>query len=329
VNGDGVTDLLVAAGNGGGPRVALYDGASLGTGQQVKLVNDFFAFDPSLRNGVYVSAGDLNGDGVCDLIFGAGSGGGPRVEALDGHAFLGGRSSVLANFFAGSTDSRQGVDVGTLPGAGGRASIVATDLETHTAGVYGPDGGMEKSITGNAGGVSFSTGKADTVSSDTAAALIGTYTGSGSGTLIAFPASSGAPTTSSATAAVTLDITNATVDPPPPGSTSSHGITITATLTVAVDGRPTVTMPVSGQFRLTSSTAVAGVFDLGEFQGGLGPTAQAPNQGVFLHASLSDGAITLNQLSVFSYARSAGGFAYHSPTGRNGTPITLTQPAQS
>ena len=31
------------------------------------IVNDFFAFEQSLRNGVYVSVGDVNGDGYGDL----------------------------------------------------------------------------------------------------------------------------------------------------------------------------------------------------------------------------------------------------------------------
>ena len=47
-----------------------------------RLVGDFFAFGrdaDGLRNGSYVAAGDMNGDGKADLIFGGGPGGGPRV----------------------------------------------------------------------------------------------------------------------------------------------------------------------------------------------------------------------------------------------------------
>src|SRR5207249_11016849 len=43
VNKDGKPDLLVAAGFGGGPRVALFDGATV-LGNRTKLVGDFFAF---------------------------------------------------------------------------------------------------------------------------------------------------------------------------------------------------------------------------------------------------------------------------------------------
>src|SRR5207237_2432808 len=113
VNGDGTADLVVGAGFGGGPRVVVYDGAALAAGNQVKLVADFFAFESTLRNGVFPAVGDLNGDGCGDLIFGAGPGGSPRVLALDGRAAQAGVQSELANFFAGDASSRLGVEVGT------------------------------------------------------------------------------------------------------------------------------------------------------------------------------------------------------------------------
>src|SRR5205085_980685 len=59
VNGDGTGDLVVAAGFGGGPRVAAFNGKSLGTGSPVKGVADFFAFEQGLRNGVFVAVGSI------------------------------------------------------------------------------------------------------------------------------------------------------------------------------------------------------------------------------------------------------------------------------
>jgi uncharacterized protein (TIGR03118 family) len=114
VNGDGVPDLIVAAGFGGGPRVAVFDGTTLTSGNPVRLFNDFFAFESTLRNGVFVTAGDLDGDGFADLIFGGGPGGGPRVLALSGKNMLstgGATQTVLANFFAGDPNTRDGVHV--------------------------------------------------------------------------------------------------------------------------------------------------------------------------------------------------------------------------
>src|SRR5207248_4971401 len=87
INGDGNGDLVVAAGFQGGPRVAAFDGKSIRVGQAPrKLFNDFFAFEQSLRNGVYVTVGDINGDGFAELIAGGGPSGGPRVTAFSGKA---------------------------------------------------------------------------------------------------------------------------------------------------------------------------------------------------------------------------------------------------
>jgi hypothetical protein len=110
INGDTVGDLLVAAGFGGGPRVAGFDGRTL-AGVPGRLFGDFFAFEPGLRNGVYLAAGDVDGDGRAEAVAGAGPGGGPRVTAFSGSALLGGSPVAIANFFAGETASRDGVRV--------------------------------------------------------------------------------------------------------------------------------------------------------------------------------------------------------------------------
>jgi hypothetical protein len=116
VNGDGFADLVISAGFGGGPRISIYDGAALAQGTKLNVIGDFFAFEPNLRNGAYVAVGDVNGDGLADLIFGAGPGGGPRVLVLDSSTLLSAGSAAalstpLFNSFLGDPNNRGGVRV--------------------------------------------------------------------------------------------------------------------------------------------------------------------------------------------------------------------------
>jgi hypothetical protein len=115
VNGDGVGDLVVAAGFQGGPRVAAFSGKSLGGGQTpVKLFNDFFAFEQTLRNGVFIAVGDLNADGFADIIAGGGPGGGPRVTVFSSKDLVtsgGATLTPLANFFGGDPNNRGGIRI--------------------------------------------------------------------------------------------------------------------------------------------------------------------------------------------------------------------------
>jgi hypothetical protein len=108
LNGDSRGDLIVSAGFGGGPRIAGYNATSLSTTPQ-RLFADFFAFESTLRNGAFVSAGDVNGDGFADLIFGGGPGGGPRVFITDGQSIQTDQFVPLANFFVGNTNDRGGI----------------------------------------------------------------------------------------------------------------------------------------------------------------------------------------------------------------------------
>ena len=124
VNGDGAGDLIVAAGFAGGPRVAGFSGRSL-AGGPVKLFADFLTFEPALRNGSYVAAGDVDGDGFAEVVAGGGPGGGPRVTAFSGKALLGNQQTVLADFFAGDVSNRGGVRLAVKDLDGdGRADLV-------------------------------------------------------------------------------------------------------------------------------------------------------------------------------------------------------------
>ncbi|MBX9579833.1 MAG: VCBS repeat-containing protein [Gemmataceae bacterium] len=126
LNGDGKAEVVVAAGFQGGPRVSGWDGAGLAGGTFRHPFGDFFAFEPTLRNGTFVAVGDVDGDGTGDVIAGGGPGGGPRVLVFDGGELRAGRRTPLANFFAGPEGERNGVPVGSADlDADGRADVLS------------------------------------------------------------------------------------------------------------------------------------------------------------------------------------------------------------
>jgi hypothetical protein len=68
VNGDGKADIITGAGFGGGPHVKIINGA---TGS---LMTEFYAYASTFTGGVYVTAGDMTGDGKAELAVGSGIG---------------------------------------------------------------------------------------------------------------------------------------------------------------------------------------------------------------------------------------------------------------
>lgn len=129
LSGDGIADVVVGAGPGGGPNVAAFDGR---TGQ---LFWSFFAFAPGFTGGVSVAVADVTGDRRADVVVGAGAGGGPQVTAFDGvsggiansfyaydPAFRGGTSVA-----AGDLNWDGTADIITGAGAGGSPHVRAFD----------------------------------------------------------------------------------------------------------------------------------------------------------------------------------------------------------
>lgn len=100
ITGDGYSDLVVGAGQGGGPHVRAFNGL---TGAEI---SSFFAYDPSFLGGVSVSIGDYNGDGLGEIITGAGSGGGPHVKIFNPFT-----REPITSFFAYDLSFTGGVSV--------------------------------------------------------------------------------------------------------------------------------------------------------------------------------------------------------------------------
>jgi len=98
--------LITGAGPGGGPHVRIFT-------REGKLGGQFFAYGKDFKGGVSVAAGDINGDGIDEIITGAGPGGGPQVRIFDGQGINKGQFSAFGNNFRGGVKVAAG-DVAIL-----------------------------------------------------------------------------------------------------------------------------------------------------------------------------------------------------------------------
>jgi subtilisin-like proprotein convertase family protein len=87
VTGDGVADYVVGSGPTITATVMVINGA---TNKTIFTLRPFADF----KGGVFVSTGDLTGDGIADIVITPDQGGGPRVTILKGGSFI-----QVANFF--------------------------------------------------------------------------------------------------------------------------------------------------------------------------------------------------------------------------------------
>jgi hypothetical protein len=162
VTGDGVNDVVVAAGksNGSdasvGAPVVLYDGAGLLVGQQREL-RRFQAYPAQTVNtpngtvtinahlgGATVAVGDTDGDGKGDIITGAADGQGTKQIGPHVKVFSGADNTILAQWFAYENPS--------LPPSerffGGGLFVAAADLGGDNGGVPGGRNGKAEILTG-------------------------------------------------------------------------------------------------------------------------------------------------------------------------------------
>lgn len=77
-DGDGSAEIVVAPGQGGSPhvRIVTQDGAA-------KFSPGFYPFVKSFKGGVNVACGDVDGDGLNDVVVGVGIGASPSVKVFD------------------------------------------------------------------------------------------------------------------------------------------------------------------------------------------------------------------------------------------------------
>jgi len=61
INGDGKDEIIAGAGVGGGPQIRIFDGKG-------KLINQFFATDPKVKQGAFAAVYDINDDGIDEIL---------------------------------------------------------------------------------------------------------------------------------------------------------------------------------------------------------------------------------------------------------------------
>lgn len=98
IDGDGKAEIITGSGPGRTPEVKAYT-------RYGDLVASFAPYPANYILGVKVAAGDVDGDGVDEIVTGTEEGGGPQVRAFEYDG------TALDDFFAYDTGFRGGVDV--------------------------------------------------------------------------------------------------------------------------------------------------------------------------------------------------------------------------
>jgi FG-GAP repeat len=137
--------IVIGLGSGGAPQVGVFD-----SGTATRL-SSFLAYGAPFTGGVRVAAGDVNGDGVTDIVTGAGPGGGSHIKVFDGAT-----GTVLLSFFAFDPSFSGGVFVAAGDvNSDGKADIVAgadaggaSHVKPATCTVRSPDPGASESAPG-------------------------------------------------------------------------------------------------------------------------------------------------------------------------------------
>lgn len=133
VQGDDKEEIIFGTGDGIAPQVRVFTKSG-------KVLSSFYAFDSSLRNGVSVSACDVNHDGYDEIVTAQGRGALPIVRIftykgvkLSEFPVLDGKFTGGVNLSCGDTDGNNKAEVVVAARNGGGAQVMVFDLNGKVA----------------------------------------------------------------------------------------------------------------------------------------------------------------------------------------------------
>jgi hypothetical protein len=134
-NGDGFADVITGPGFGGGPLVRVF------SGKDGDNLLSFNAYASAFLGGIFVAAGDVNGDGKADILTGPGAGGGPLVAVFDGPT-----GNLLRSFNAYSPASLPAPGSTASPPGGVRVAAVDVNGDGKADILTGPAPGQPPDV---------------------------------------------------------------------------------------------------------------------------------------------------------------------------------------
>ncbi|MBX7105093.1 MAG: VCBS repeat-containing protein [Gemmataceae bacterium] len=148
IDGDGKADVVTSPCSNGGPHVRVFSGAD------GSVYREWFAYDAKFTSGIFVAAGDVNGDGKADVVTGMGPNGIGQVKVFDGRttrqmrSFVPDAAAVRASSRVTVFDYDKDGDADVV--VGNMNAITAYDGKT-----YVRTGGQTPFDPTHVGGVSF------------------------------------------------------------------------------------------------------------------------------------------------------------------------------